>query len=559
MKFDPDEFMRKVFEDVEQVSPDKAERMATGLGETACRNRCAMYGSIRKNFISELGVLATDVGKLVVIHDLPVEYAKTGCRNAFARNSHHAATNIKQALIDKTINEALAEGMRQQRNGGNDRGIGKVASKADGIKAEPKRRTPIVWREMRGSSPAPSFHNAKAGIMGMGITICHDIFHDSTIIGLEGDSIKHDIRPLIGELSDPALLRLRDLFSNTHGFDVGDNNIYSAVKALAFENCFNPVADMIVSAQAGWDKQPRLDKMATAYLSAEDTELNRIVIRKHMIAAVRRVRQPGCQYQIMVVLESDEGWNKSAAIRTIAGPENFSDENILAARGKEAMELLHSIWHHECAELTDIRKADVEHVKAFISRQWDMHRPAYGRVLVKQPRQSVEWGTTNDSEYLTSQTGNRRFAPMRLVRPIDIEKLKKDRLQLIGESAHYETQGEDLVIPETMWPLARAEQEKRRIADPWEDILANIPDNITGADAARHTLIHRTPDGRDQIATSDIMTHLLKIPAVQQSGAMGRRIILAMERNGWQRHDSGLIKISGRNARGYWRNSIPST
>ena len=125
--------------------------------------------------------------------------------------------------------------------------------------------------------------------------------------------------------------------------------------------------------------------MATAYLSAEDTELNRIVIRKHMIAAVRRVRQPGCQYQIMVVLESDEGWNKSAAIRTIAGPENFSDENILAARGKEAMELLHSIWHHECAELTDIRKADVEHVKAFISRQWDMHRPAYGRVLSNSP------------------------------------------------------------------------------------------------------------------------------------------------------------------------------
>ena len=64
--------------------------MANGHGETACRNRCAMYGSIRKNFISELGILATDVGKLVVIHDLPVEFAKTECRNAFARNSHHA-------------------------------------------------------------------------------------------------------------------------------------------------------------------------------------------------------------------------------------------------------------------------------------------------------------------------------------------------------------------------------------------------------------------------------------------------------------------------------------
>ena len=142
--------------------------MANGHGETACRNRCAMYGNIRKNFISELGILAADVGKLVVIHDLPVEFAKTKSASLFARNSHHAATNIKQALIDKTINEALAEGMRQQRNGGNDRDIGKVASKADGIKAEPKRRTSIVWREMRGNNPAPSYNNAKAGIWEWG-------------------------------------------------------------------------------------------------------------------------------------------------------------------------------------------------------------------------------------------------------------------------------------------------------------------------------------------------------------------------------------------------------
>ena len=538
--FDPDEFEREVLAEAERVSSKpKAEHMANGHGETACRNRCAMYGSIRKNFISELGILATDVGKLVVIHDLPVEYAKTECRNAFARNSHHAATNIKQALIDKTINEALAEGMRQQRNGGNDRDIGKVASKADGIKAEPNRRAPIVWREMRGNNPAPSYNNSKVGIAALPIKILRDSFHD--VLKIEaGDGVTHQVSPLIGEVSDAILLRLRDLFSETYGFDAGENNVYDAVQALAI--VYNPVLDMIDSAQSAWDNRPRLDRMAADYLSAEDTKLNKLVIRKHMIASVRRARQPGCKYDIMPVLESAEGWNKSSAIRTIAGAENFSDEPILGAKGKEAMELLRTVWHHECAELTGIRKAEVEHVKAFLSRSWDMHRPAYGRTLTKQPRQSVEWGSTNDSEYLISPSGNRRFAPLRLERPIDLDKLSHDRLQLIGEAAHYEAKGEALSIPEDLWSTARAEQDMRRIIHPWEIKLANIPE----------AFIHRTPDGREQVSFNDLINNVLAIPAAQQNANQGKTIAHAMEVNGWQRPTSP-IKINNKNARGYWR------
>lgn len=506
------------------------------------KKRCRQLGKVKKHRIDELKVAAIYAGRFVGNPGIDRQFCINELRDACTSNG--TATYESEALISKTIDDGLAEGAKQKHVNGN----GQAVKSANKI--------PVVWREKRGAGPVASFHNAKSGILAMGVTIHHDTFHDATIIGRKGDVVTHDVRPLMGELSDPVLLRLRDLFSNTYGFDVGDNYIYSAVKALAFENCFDPVLDMIDEAKGAWDKIQRLDRMAPDYLNTDDTELNRVVMRKHMIAAVRRVRQPGCQYQIMVVLESDEGWNKSAAIRTIAGEENFSDENILGARGKEAMELLRTIWHHECAELTDIRKADVEHVKAFISRQWDMHRPAYGRMLIKQPRQSVEWGTTNDSEYLTSQTGNRRFAPMRVLKPIDIEKLARDRLQLIGEAAHYETQGESLVIPESLWPLARVEQEKRRIRDPWEDILADLPDSIVGSDAARHTIIHRTIDNCEQIATADVITHVLKIPIAQQTGAMGRKVASAMLRNGWQRHESGLLKINGKNARGYWRYGV---
>ena len=82
-------------------------------GEKACQKRCALYASVKKDFIPQFRILAIDVGNIVVIHDLNKEFAKTQLRNAFARNGNHSAANYKPALIDQTIDQGLAEGIRQ--------------------------------------------------------------------------------------------------------------------------------------------------------------------------------------------------------------------------------------------------------------------------------------------------------------------------------------------------------------------------------------------------------------------------------------------------------------
>ena len=127
-----------------------------------------------------------------------------------------------------------------------------------------------------------------------------------------------------------------------------------------------------------------------------------------MIAAVRRVRKPGCKFDNITVLESPEGWNKSSAWRVLAGDENFSDASILGHGAREVQEQLAEVWIHENADLAGMKKAEVETVKTFASRQSDDARPAYGHFLKKQKRHSIEVGTTNNDEYLQSQTGNRR-------------------------------------------------------------------------------------------------------------------------------------------------------
>jgi predicted P-loop ATPase len=420
----------------------------------------------------------------------------------------------------------------------------------------------VQWRELgAGNKPKASLYNARVGIMAMGILCRHDLFRDITVISYAGDPNVHEVKPIVGELTDAALLMLRHKFDDQFKFDPTDKFIFDAVKTLAYENCFDPILDLLDAAQREWDGTERLDSWVVTYLGCPDTPLNRAIGRKVLIAAARRARVPGCKFDNITTLEGPEGKNKSTAIRVLAGDEFFSDQSILGARDKEIQEQLAGIWMHESADLTGLKKAEVEHVKAFASRQVDRARPAYGRVRENKKRRSIDWATTNDEEYMQSQTGNRRFWPLP-VGDIDIEALQRDRLQLLGEAAHCESEDESVVLDECLWPAAMDEQESRRVKDPWEDILANIPASVDiQIDRYRvntEKIVHHENDGCDctleKVSSAALLTHLLKIPEGQQQRGHSMRLSTCMKKNGWERPPSlGKLTIEGQQVRGYCR------
>jgi predicted P-loop ATPase len=296
------------------------------------------------------------------------------------------------------------------------------------------------------------------------------------------------------------------------------------------------------------------------YLGCEDSELNRAIGRKVLIAAARRARRPGCKFDNITVLEGSEGRKKSTVIRLLAGDENFSDQRVLGLSDKEVQEQLAGVWMHENADLAGMTRAEVEHVKAFASRQVDRARPAYGRVREDRKRRSIEWGTTNNKEYLLSQTGNRRFWPLE-IGTIDIEALKRDRLQLLGEAATYEVKGEDIFFNERLEGLAREAQEGRRTKDPWEDVLAEIPPTITIFGSSEEgesggegeiIIIHRIA-GEERVSSRDLLEYILKIPPARQSRFDAMRLAEVMKAVGWNRNTGGKVTIENKQVRGYWR------
>jgi len=406
------------------------------------------------------------------------------------------------------------------------------------------------WRErMRDGTPKASLHNARVAITALGIACSYDTFHNKLLLSGE---------MLAGEVSDNVIMQLRQVMSERFGFDLEDRHTRDGVKSLALERCFDPVCDMLDKAQAEWDGVERLDRMAVDTFNAEDTPLNRAMMRKWMVGAVRRARAPGCKFDTIPVLESAEGWNKSTALRILAGDENFSDQSILGKAGKEVQEQLSEVWIHENADLAGMNKAEVEQVKAFASRQVDAARPAYGHFLKKQPRHSVEIATTNSDEYLQSQTGNRRFWPLRVRKTIDLDKLRRDRLQLWGEAAHYEAAGESLTLDESLWPNAGEEQEKRRVKDPWEDIVRDLPSEVPSGwhedgRARPPVRIVWREDRFERVASADLLKYVLRIPIERQTREHAMRLATVMKLAGWDRNDGKKITINKQQVRGYQR------
>src|ERR1019366_1517986 len=341
----------------------------------------------------------------------------------------------------------------------------------------------VKWRDIRDKhgNPAASLANAVIGIKALGIGIRLDLFHHVVLVDYQGGVT--EIKNLVGELTDDTLGAIRSLINNQFGFDVGDANVLAAVKEVARDHAFDPVLNYLAEVQGKWDGVKRIETWLTTYCGAPDTPFVRAIGRKHLVASARRARQPGCKYDDILVMESPEGKNKSTAILVLAGKENFSDQTILGVDDRVAQELITSVWLYEIADLTDIAKADVNRVKAFASRDTDRARPVYARVLEKRPRRCTLWATTNDQQYLKSQTGNRRFLPVPVNR-IDLDALRRDRDQLWAEAAMAEATRESIMLDEALWATAAEEQENRRTADPWEDILANIPESVDLGEAA---------------------------------------------------------------------------
>ena len=374
-------------------------------------------------------------------------------------------------------------------------------------------------------------HNLQMGDRGPKKNMSNLIVHLRNLPGL-GKTIK--LNEMTGDvewhgdpITDTDYVDIQMIVEQAQ-FQPSKNDIPIAVARVAQDNKYHPVRDYLDSLK--WDGTPRLDRFLHILFGTPDTEYERVIGSKWMIGAVARVYEPGCKMDNMLVLEGPQNLGKSTALAALFGRQFFTEMVNELRDHKRFMEQIAGKWVVEFAELSAIRRADVELVKAVISMQVDRARLSYGRTPAERPRQCVLAASVNpkhDAGYLTDPTGNRRFWPVRCTR-IDMPKLIRKRDQLWAEAVVRYRSKEQWWLDEAQIEIAGGEQMDRMAVDPWADFLES-----------RLTIGFK-------YTSVEILTEMLKVPIDRIDGFMKNRLADVMVSLGWKQHPGKRRDDSGK-------------
>ena len=257
-------------------------------------------------------------------------------------------------------------------------------------------------------------------------------------------------------------------------------NYQIGVTKVSDDRSYHPIREYFESLPE-WDGQTRIESIFIDYLGADNNVYVKAVTRKALCAAYKRVWHPGIKFDYCTVLNGPQGIGKSTVIAKL-GMQWYSDSLSLSdMNDKTAAEKLQGFWILEIGELAGMKKADIDKVKAFVSRQDDKYRASFGRRVTPHPRQCVFIGTTNsESGYLRDITGNRRFWNIKVtggsnMHPWDITQEIVDQIWAeVKEIA----EDEKLYLPPELEGYAKQEQNAAMEQDEREGLVAEYLDTL---------------------------------------------------------------------------------
>lgn len=259
---------------------------------------------------------------------------------------------------------------------------------------------------------------------------------------------------------------------------VGKDMVYDAIIKVAKENRIDSAADYITSLR--WDGTARLDTWLCKAYGALNGRYAATVGANWVKGLVKRIIQPGCKFDYVLVLEGPQGSKKSTSLAVLGG--SWHIETSMSTESKDFFMQFQGKAIIEFSEGETLSRTEVKRMKAIITTPTDKFRPPYERNSQEFPRRCVFAMTTNEEEYLKDDTGNRRWLPVRLVfKEANIEWLQANRDQLFAEAYH-----RVINLKETIYEFPEEEmlaaQEERRTHDENEEIISEWYLNVLDAD-----------------------------------------------------------------------------
>ncbi|MFZ4514182.1 MAG: VapE domain-containing protein [Geothrix sp.] len=338
--------------------------------------------------------------------------------------------------------------------------------------------------------------------------------------------ICHDQAPR----GDAFVDTVQEWIQDNYHLNFGRDEIRAKLLAQATQNPIHPVREHLKNLPE-WDGVERLKLVASQILHAEHHVINHQYIIRWAISAVRRVMHPGVKVDTILVLAGNQGFLKSTFFAVMGG-EWFNDSPI-DLQNKDGFQVLHRGWITELGEIDHLTSVQSqEKVKGFVSSRQDIFRPPYASSATVFLRSCIMVGTTNRDGFLTDATGSRRFWPIKVTQPIEVDRLRSWRDQLWAEAIHLEAAGVDHWLDAGMEELREAQSEDFAAEEPWENLAKQAAESWT----------RQGKPLSEGMAISDLLDSM-DIPKVQQTKGAAMKLATILKKMGWERVMSGERRL----------------
>lgn len=267
--------------------------------------------------------------------------------------------------------------------------------------------------------------NVKSSIENCVTVLCRDPVLKGAICKNELTDKIDIVRPLLWKrngngVTDVDMYQIQRYIETHYGIS-SDKAVNKAVSIVASEKSYHPIREFLEDLH--WDGKSRIAGLMPRFLGADDNEYTREVMRLLMMAAVCRIYEPGCKFEIMVCLVGGQGAGKSTFFRFLAVNDEWFTDDLKRMDDENVYSKMQGHWIIEMSEmLATVNAKSIEDIKSFLSRQKETYRIPYQTYAEDRPRQCIFVGTSNNLDFLPlDRTGNRRFAPV-LVHPERVEK-----------------------------------------------------------------------------------------------------------------------------------------
>lgn len=239
-----------------------------------------------------------------------------------------------------------------------------------------------------------------------------------------------------------------------------------------------------------WDKQERCKHLFSEYFGVQQSELSDAASMYLASAMGARVlNSPSEVVDMVVTLIGKQGTGKSRAVKALAPQVDQYMEVDFSQKEDDISRKSLGKLVAEFSELQGLKSKSAEHMKSWMSRATDEWVQKFREETFRSNRRFVVIATTNEDQFLTDTTGNRRWIVLHTDGESSADRLRSDNNQLWAEAVHiFKTDG---LLKHYMRVKELAGQENHKYISVGEVEIEDVKEFLTN----RRTMAYSNKGG----------------------------------------------------------------